>query len=100
MQGADGYGGESIYGGEFDDENFDLKHDAGGVLSMGNTGPNSQTSQFFVTFAAAPHLDGENCAFGKVVKGMEALLRLGSVAVDVDTEKPLAKCTIVDCGAC
>ena len=35
LQGADGYGGESIYGGEFDDENFDLKHDAGGVLSMG-----------------------------------------------------------------
>jgi cyclophilin family peptidyl-prolyl cis-trans isomerase len=97
LQGADGYGGESVYGGEFDDENFDLTHDAAGVLSMGNTGPNTQTSQFFITLAAAPHLDGENYVFGRVVEGMEVVMKLGAVEVD-DDEKPLSPCAIVDCG--
>ena len=50
--------GESIYGGRFPDENFKHKHSSEGVLSMANSGPNTNSSQFFVTLAPTPHLDG------------------------------------------
>lgn len=98
LQGANGYGGESIYGGEFDDECFTLQHNAEGVLSMGNTGQNTNTSQFFITLAAAPHLDLESCAFGTVVEGMDVVRRMGAVAVNED-DVPLKAWTIIGCGA-
>jgi cyclophilin family peptidyl-prolyl cis-trans isomerase len=97
IEGSDGYGGESVYGGEFNDESFELKHDAEGVLSMGNQGPDTNTSQFFITLQASPHLDDVNCAFGKVISGMDVVRRLGNVPVD-DDEKPVVKCIISDCG--
>ncbi len=58
---GDGSGGESIYGGSFPDEKkgLALKHDTAGVLSMANSGKNTNTSQFFFTLAAAPQCDGE-----------------------------------------
>ena len=52
--------GESIYGGRFPDENFKHRHSSEGVLSMANSGPNTNSCQFFITFAPAPHLDGNN----------------------------------------
>ncbi|OAY69279.1 Peptidyl-prolyl cis-trans isomerase CYP63 [Ananas comosus] len=104
---GDGSGGESIYGGKFPvdiciyfsytvDENFKLKHDGPGVLSMANSGPNTNGSQFFITFRGTPHLDGKHVVFGKVVSGMALLTKLE--AQGSDTGKPLCLVKIVDCG--
>lgn len=72
-ENADGTGGASIYGKKFADENFTHKHHKRGMVSMANSGPNTNGSQFFITFDAAHHLDGKHVVFGEVVKGFDVL---------------------------
>lgn len=72
---GDGTGSWSIYGSKFDDESFDLKHTEAGLLSMANSGPNTNGSQFFVTAGKADWLDGKHVVFGRIV-GEQSFLTL------------------------
>jgi len=73
----------SVYGSAFEDEiKPSLKHHDRGVLSMANKGPATNGSQFFITYAAAPHLDGKNTVFGRLLEGWETLDKIEAILVD------------------
>jgi len=93
---GNGTGGMSIYGRNFRDENLTLQHYKRGQLSMANSGPDTNGSQFFITFAATPWLNGHHVVFGEMVDGDSILSQIE--AVGTREGKPKAEVKIIDCG--
>jgi len=91
-----GTGGKSIYNGKFEDESFDLKHTGPGILSMANSGPHTNGSQFFLCTAKTDWLDRKHVVFGKVVGGMDVVTAIE--AVGSKSGKTSASVGIADCG--
>ncbi|CDW73242.1 peptidyl-prolyl cis-trans isomerase cyp5 [Stylonychia lemnae] len=96
FENGDGTGGKSIYGGKFRDEVRNIEHYKRGMLSMANTGPNSNGSQFFVTFGPTDWLDGYHVVFGELIEGEQTLMLLELAGSKSGT--PTSKVVIEDCG--
>ncbi|KAH7037320.1 peptidyl-prolyl cis-trans isomerase-like 1 [Microdochium trichocladiopsis] len=99
IQGGDptgtGRGGSSIYGEKFADEiSAELRHTGAGVLSMANAGKDTNGSQFFITLAPTPWLDGKHTIFGRVKSGMSVVKRMGLVKTKTE-DRPVEEVKII-----
>ncbi|XP_048384266.1 peptidyl-prolyl cis-trans isomerase C-like [Stegostoma tigrinum] len=101
IQGGDitssGKGGKSIYGDTFPDENFKLKHYGIGWVSMANSGPDTNGSQFFISLTKPKWLDGKHVVFGKVISGMPVVHMIELQETNSEN-LPLQDCVIVNSG--
>ena len=93
---GDGTGGESIYGPKFPDETFALRHLEPYLLSMANSGRDSNGSQFFITTVPCPWLDGKHVVFGKVVEGQDVVRAMEAQGTQQGT--PHSAVVISNCG--
>jgi peptidyl-prolyl isomerase H (cyclophilin H) len=95
---GDGTGSTSIYNDTaFADENFTYKHDREGLLSMANSGPNTNGCQFFITCAPAQFLDGKHVVFGRVVEGMDVVRKVEQVRTG-EEDRPVMGVVVAQCG--
>uniref|UniRef100_A0A0A9X987 Peptidyl-prolyl cis-trans isomerase-like 2 n=1 Tax=Lygus hesperus TaxID=30085 RepID=A0A0A9X987_LYGHE len=99
IQGGDptgtGNGGQSVWGEPFEDEfKPNLNHEGRGILSMANSGPNTNKSQFFITYRSCKYLDGKHTVFGKVVGGMDTLANIERIEVD-NKDRPIEDIVIL-----
>jgi len=97
FENSNGTGGCSIYGRKFNYENFIYKHTQEGLLSMANSGVNTNGSQFFITSKDTPWLDGKHVVYGRVIKGMEVLREIEGLKTN-DQDAPSVEVKIFDCG--
>ena len=98
IDGLNGRGGKSIYGSKFPDENFEVRHSGPGLLSMANSGPNSNGSQFFIITnqEGTPHLDGKHVVFGRIIQGMDLVYEVESLGTQ--DGNPRGDVRIIKCG--
>ena len=96
---GDGTGSFSIFGEKFNDENFALRHDSPGLLSMANSGPNTNGCQFFIVTSRCEWLDGKHVVFGRVLdqESLMVVRKIENVPVDSQS-KPKLEVVITECG--
>lgn len=93
---GDGTGGKSVYGENFEDENFKLRHTGPGVVSMANSGPHTNSSQFFICTEQTGWLDGKHVVFGSVVTGLDIVRQMEQCgSMTGETSKRIS---VLDCG--